>query len=426
MAADPPHPWPLRSGPTPSAPATSLDPRAQPEAQTPAGPRSAPLPVASRGGAAGPSPVVSPAGHDPVLPGVPLPRDPTGQAGVPSGCGLATATASAPAPGEPVAAPPAAPRLLDRLRDALRVRHYSPRTEQAYTSWVVRYVRFHSLRHPDQLAEPEVNSFLSYLAQVERVSASTQTQARAALIFLYRHVLARPLGDLGRVARARQPTRVPAVLSRDEVRAVLAQLEGDCRLMAALMYGAGLRLGECTGLRVQDLDFARGQITVRRGKGAKDRVTLLPVSLRDSLQEHLERVRQLHLADLAAGWGRVALPGSQQRKASATAPTDWRWQWVFPQRHRWRNPQTGEQGRHHLDDSVLQKAVRTAVLKAGLTKRASCHTFRHSFATHLIEAGQDLHTVQELLGHAEIKTTLVYTHVLQQGVAAVPSPADLL
>jgi integron integrase len=228
---------------------------------------------------------------------------------------------------------------------------------------------------------------------------------------------------LGEVIRARRPTRLPVVMTREEVKAVLANLTGDKRLAASLMYGAGLRLMECLRLRVQDIDFSRNEILVRDGKGAKDRITMLPESLKASLQEHLKKVKATHERDLAGGWGRVPTPDALDRKYPGAA-REWRWQWVFPQENRWTNPNTQEQGRHHVDESLVQRAVREAVAKAGLTKRATCHTFRHSFATHLLEAGYDIRTVQELLGHADVKTTMVYTHVLNRGPAGVRSPVD--
>lgn len=315
------------------------------------------------------------------------------------------------------------PKLLDQMRGVLRARHYSPRTEQAYCHWVKCYIRFHGIRHPEQMGEPEINAFLTHLAVGEKVAASTQNQALSALLFLYRHVLGRKVGDLGTVIRARKPKRLPVVMTRDEMKAVLANLSGDRWLMAALMYGAGLRLMECLCLRVQDIDIARREILVRDGKGAKDRVTMLPESSMGRLQEHLKRVRAIHERDLAEGWGRVLLPDALGRKYP-NAAKEWRWQWVFPQGKRWRNANTGEEGRHHLDESLVQRAVREAVAKAGLTKRATCHTFRHSFATHLLESGYDIRTVQELLGHSDVKTTMIYTHVLNRGPAGVRSPAD--
>lgn len=315
------------------------------------------------------------------------------------------------------------PRLLDQMREALRSRHYSRRTEQSYCHWVKRFVLFHGVRHPAEMAEPEINAFLTHLAVKEGVSASTQNQALSALLFLYRHVVGREVGDLGQVIRARRPLRVPVVMTRDEVKAVLGQLSGEKWLMASLLYGAGLRLMECLSLRVQDIDFARNEITVRAGKGDKDRRTMLPESLKKPLERHLRAVKRVHEKDLADGWGRVLMPDALDRKYP-NAPTDWRWQWVFPQANRWRNAQTGEQGRHHIDEALLQRAVRDAVARAGLTKRASCHTFRHSFATHLLEAGYDIRTVQELLGHSDVKTTMIYTHVLNRGPAGVRSPVD--
>ena len=273
------------------------------------------------------------------------------------------------------------------------------------------------------MAEPDINRFLTHLALKEKVSASTQNQALAALLFLYRYVMGRDVGDLGEVIRARKPERLPVVMAREEVKAVLVNLPGDKRLMASLMYGAGLRLMECLRLRVQDLDFSRNEILVRDGKGAKDRITMLPELLNAPLQDHLKKVKAIHEKDLAEGWGRVQLPHALDRKYP-NAPKDWRWQWVFPQEHRWINLQTKEQGRHHIDESLVQKAVRDAVMLAGLTKRATCHTFRHSFATHLLESGSDIRTVQELLGHRDVKTTMIYTHVLHRGPAGVRSPLD--
>jgi integron integrase len=332
--------------------------------------------------------------------------------------------------------PPPQPKLLDRLREALRSRHYSRRTEQCYWQWaclprcepsrrrqVKRFIFFHKVRHPAEMAEPEINAFLTHLAVKEKVSASTQNQALSALLFLYRHVIGREVGNLGEVIRARKPTRLPVVMTREEVKSVLANLTGDKWLMASIMYGAGLRLMECLRLRVQDIDFSRNEILVRDGKGAKDRITMLPVSLKAPLQEHLKKVKAIHEKDLAEGWGRVQLPDALDRKYP-NAPKDWRWQWVFPQENRWVNPQTKEQGRHHMDESLVQKAVRDAVVKAGLTKRATCHTFRHSFATHLLEGGYDIRTLQELLGHSDVKTTMIYTHVLNRGPAGVRSPVD--
>jgi integron integrase len=273
------------------------------------------------------------------------------------------------------------------------------------------------------MGEPEINAYLTHLAVKEKVSASTQNQALSALLFLYRHVLDREIGDLGEVIRARKPRHIPAVMTREEAKAVLSHLKGDKWLMASLMYGAGMRLMECLRLRVQDVDFARNEILIRDGKGAKDRITMLPESVKAKLQEHLMEVKKIHERDLADGWGRVQMPTALDRKYPH-APADWRWQWVFPQENRWVNWQTKEQGRHHVDESLIQKAVREAVANAGITKHATCHTFRHSFATHLLEAGYDIRTVQELLGHNDVKTTMIYTHVLNRGPGAVRSPAD--
>jgi len=255
------------------------------------------------------------------------------------------------------------------------------------------------------------------------VSASTQNQALSAILFLYRHVLNRKIGDLGEVIRARKPKRLPVVMTRDEVKAVLANLTGDKRLMASLMYGAGLRLMECLRLRVQDVDFSRNEITVRDGKGAKDRLTMLPESLKKLLQDHLSKIKLIHEKDLTEGWGRVQMPNALDRKYP-NAPADWRWQWVFPQENRWKNIKTGEQGRHHIHETILQRAVKEAVRKAGVVKHVGCHTFRHSFATHLLEAGYDIRTIQELMGHKDVATTMIYTHVLNKGGHSIRSPLD--
>jgi integron integrase len=314
---------------------------------------------------------------------------------------------------------------MDQLRATLRTRHYSRRTEQAYCLWVRRFIFFHGLRHPAEMAEPEINAFLTHLAVQGKVSASTQTQALSALLFLYRHVLGRQIGELDALVRARKPARLPVVLTRDEVRAMLAPLDGDRLLMASLLYGAGLRLMECLRLRVQDIDFARNELAVRDGKGGKDRVTMLPASLAPPLKQHLRRVRAIHECDLADGWGRVPLPGALDRKY-VNAAADWRWQWVFPQERRWKNTHTGEEGRHHVHPTILQRAVKDAVRTAGITKHATCHTLRHSFATHLLETGYDIRTIQELLGHKDVGTTMIYTHVLQRGGQGVRSPLDVL
>ena len=313
--------------------------------------------------------------------------------------------------------------LLDRMHAALRSRHYSPRTEKVYCAWVSRFVEFFQGRHPCEMGEGEINAFLTHLAVVGRVSASTQNQALAALLFLYRTVIGREVGNLGTIIRARKPMRLPDVLTREEVRAVLSRLDGDERLMASLLYGSGLRLMECLQMRVQDVDLERGEIMVRHGKGGKDRLTMLPQALEEPLRRQMERARAVQESDIAQGWGRVQLPDAIARKYP-NAPTDWRWQWVFPQARRWTDPATGQQGRHHVHETILQKAVRRAVLDSGIAKRAGCHTLRHSFATHLLESGYDIRTIQELLGHKDVSTTMIYTHVLNKGGLGVKSPFD--
>jgi len=318
---------------------------------------------------------------------------------------------------------PDPPKLIDQMREALRTRHYSPRTEQVYVLWVKRFIRFHKMRHPKEMAEPEINEFLTYLAVEQKVSASTQNQALAAVLFLYRRVFGVDIGDLGGVVRARKSHHVPIVMTRTETRAVLSEMSGETKLMASLLYGSGLRLSECLCLRVQDLDLAGGEIVVFNGKGNKDRVTVLPEGLKAPLREHLTGVRAIHRQDLEDGWGRVKVPEALWRKYP-NAAADWRWQWVFPQRYRWRNAETGEQGRHHTDESILQRAVKDAVRAAGIAKRVGCHTFRHSFATHLLESGYDIRTIQELLGHKSVNTTMIYTHVLNKGGRGVRSPLD--
>lgn len=316
-------------------------------------------------------------------------------------------------------------KLLDRLRGVLRARHYSRRTESAYLYWVRRFIVFHALRHPGGMGAFEINAFLTHLAVEDEVAPSTQNQALSALLFLYRHVLGFEPGDLGEVIRARGRRRLPVVMTRSEVKRVLDALPEDKRLVGSLLYGAGLRLMECLRLRVKDVDFERSQLVVRSGKGAKDRLTMLPQSLQPELRMHLRAVRRIHGRDLSEGWGGVQMPTALDRKYPG-APKDWGWQWVFPQAHRWRNPETGEQGRHHMDPSLIQRAVRDAVLRTGVVRQATCHTFRHSFATHLLESGSDIRTVQELLGHSDVKTTMVYTHVLNRGPAGVRSPFDSL
>lgn len=325
--------------------------------------------------------------------------------------------------------PPGAVRekLLPLLRRALRTRHYSRRTEAAYVAWVRRFVVFHGRRHPSELGPGAVGAFLSHLANEGGVSASTQNQALGALLFLYRDLLGAPLpvGSLDGIVRATRPHRLPVVLTRDEVRAVLDALEGVQRLVATLLYGGGLRLMEALRLRVHDLDFERGAVIVRGGKGDKDRETLLPAVAVQPLRAHLGRVRRLHDRDLSAGAGAVELPGAYVRKSPGAARS-WGWQWVFPATTRHEDRATGEWRRHHFHESAVQRAVQVAVLRSGMTKRASCHTFRHSFATHLLEDGYDIRTVQELLGHKDVRTTMIYTHVIGGVGRSVRSPADRL
>jgi integron integrase len=307
------------------------------------------------------------------------------------------------------------PKLLDRVRRLSRLRRHSRRTEQAYVFWIKRYIHFHGLRHPSELGRDEVTSFLTHLAAERRVSASTQNQALAALLFLYREALGVSLPWVDEFERAPCSRHVPVVLSPSEVRRVLAHLTGTHWLMALLLYGAGLRLLECCTLRVKDLDFAYYQITVRDGKGGKDRVTVLPSSLAGPLEDQLARVRALHTRDLSRGHGRAPLPDALDRKYP-NATKEWRWQFVFPSAVLSPDRRTGEVCRFHAAESGLQKALKRAVEAAGVDKRASCHTLRHSFATHLLEAGYDIRTIQEFLGHKDLTTTMIYTHVLKKVV----------
>ena len=317
------------------------------------------------------------------------------------------------------------PRLGDRARAAMRVKHLSPRTEEAYLGWMRRYHEFHGRKDPATLGAAHVTAFLSALATERKVAASTQNQALAALLFLYREVLGVELPWLDDVVRARGPERLPVVLSRDEVRAVLSEMHGVTRLLATLLYGSGLRPLDCCRLRVKDVDFGRRQIVVRRGKGDKDRVTMLPAIVADELASHLDGVRAQHRRDVAQGAGWVELPDALAAKLRS-AGREWPWQWVFPATRGYVERETGQRRRHHLHETVVQQAVRRAVLASGIAKRATCHTFRHSFATHLLEDGSDIRTVQELLGHRDVTTTMIYTHVLNRGPGGVLSPADQL
>jgi integron integrase len=305
-------------------------------------------------------------------------------------------------------AEPQATKLLERLRWALRARHYSPRTEESYVGWVRRYVRFNGMRHPASLGAEDIRKFLMALAARAQLSASSQTQALSALLFLYREVLRQELGPVGELVRAKQPARLPVVLTREEVRDLLEALQGTPRVVGILLYGSGLRLLEALQLRVKDVDFAGGEIRVRRAKGAKDRVTVLPGALTRELERHLQRVRGLHQRDVARGGGKAPLPHAFERKS-----------------RRYQHPH-GDYRRHHLHESVVQRAVRAAAIAAGIPKRVTCHSLRHSFATHLLQDGYDIRTVQELLGHTDVATTMIYTHVLNRGGLGVRSPADRL
>jgi len=316
-------------------------------------------------------------------------------------------------------------KLLGRVRAALRLRHYSRRTEEAYVGWVRRFVRHCGMRHPADLGAEDVRRFLTSLATERVVAAATQNQAASALVFLYGEVLGQPLGAMGDVVRAKEPGRLPVVLSKDEVGRVIGRLSGTSKLVAMLLYGSGLRLLEALRLRVKDVDFARSEVVVRGGKGDRDRVTMLPQLVRDPLVEHLRRVERWHRQDLAIGGGVVELPGALGRKLPG-AEREWVWQWVFPAARRHRDAATGECRRHHLHETVVQRAMKQAVREAGIPRRATCHTLRHSFATHLLEAGYDIRTVQELLGHRDVRTTMIYTHVLNRGGLGVRSPADFL
>lgn len=317
------------------------------------------------------------------------------------------------------------PRLLDRVREAIRVRHYSYRTEQQYVAWIRRFILFHDKRHPLLMGGPEVSSFLSHLASERDVSASTQAQALAALLFLYRHVLEVDLPWLGDVVRARRPKRIPVVLTRDEVQRVLALLPEPHALFGATLYGAGLRLTEGLTLRVKDLDFSHRTLVIRNGKGAKDRVSVIPEKLIPRLRDHLDRVRFAHEQAKQAGYAGVELPHALARKYPG-AHLEWGWQFVFPAPQPSRDPRTGLWRRHHVQGDSFQRCFKTALRRAGIEKPASSHSLRHSFATHLIETGADIRTVQELLGHASVKTTQIYTHVLNRGGLGVRSPLDLL
>ena len=315
------------------------------------------------------------------------------------------------------------PRLLDLVRNAIRRRHYSGRTEKTYIHWIKRFIYFSGTRHPAELGAPEVTAFLNHLARERNVAANTQNQALSALLFLYREALGTPLPWLDALERSKRPARMPTVLTRSEAARLLSAMRGTKWLMAGLLYGAGLRLRECLALRVKDLDFEYRQILVRDGKGAKDRVTMLPGSLVEPLRLQLERVKALHERDLASGHGDVELPHALARKYPR-APYEWGWRFVFPSHKLSVDPASGVVRRHHVYENFLARGVTEAARAAGLAKHVSCHTLRHSFATHLLEGGYDIRTVQELLGHASVETTMIYTHVMNRGGRGVTSPLD--
>lgn len=315
-------------------------------------------------------------------------------------------------------------KLLDQVRDVLRTKHYAYRTEQSYVDWIRRFILFHNKRHPQEMREAEVEAFLTHLAVERHVSASTQNQALSAILFLYRHVLKSPLAESIESVRAKRSTYLPTVLTVEEVRLLLQHLEGLPQLMAKLLYGSGLRIIEGLRLRVKDLDFGQSQIIVRDTKGDRDRVTMLPQQIRELLQAHLVQVKQLHLNDLSQGYGEVYLPYALDRKYPK-AGREWIWQYVFPAKQRSVDPRSSVVRRHHIDEGYLQRSLKIAVQSAQIPKKVSCHTLRHSFATHLLQNGYDIRTVQELLGHKDVKTTMVYTHVLNKGGLGVRSPLDL-
>jgi len=315
------------------------------------------------------------------------------------------------------------PRLLDQVRNAIRRRNYSYRTEEAYVHWIRRFIYFSGRRHPAELGAAEVTAFVSHLARERDVAAATQNQALSALLFLYKEVLGQPLPWLDELERAKRPARLPTVLTREEVERLLAAMRGTKWLMASLLYGSGLRLTECLKLRVKDIDFGYGQILVRDGKGAKDRVTMLPASLVEPLKRQLQIAKLLHDADVARGYGEVELPDALARKYPR-APYEWAWKFVFPSERLSVDPRTGAIRRHHAYENFVTRGVKRAARAARIEKHVSCHTLRHSFATHLLEAGYDIRTVQELLGHADVSTTMIYTHVLNKGGRGVASPLD--
>ena len=317
------------------------------------------------------------------------------------------------------------PRLFDMVRNVIRCKHYSIRTEQSYIDWIRRYILFHNKRHPRELDEVHISAFLTDLAVNKKVASSTQNQALCALVFLYRDVIEKDLGKFQDLVRAKRPEKLPVVFTRDETKQILLQLSGVNWLMGQILYGAGLRVMECVRLRVKDIDFGYRQIVVRDGKGQKDRITMLPNIIIDELQRHLLKAKKVHENDLKAGFGAVYLPYALERKYR-NANRDWGWQYVFPAFKRSNDPRSGVMRRHHLSETVPQRAIRQAIRSSGIHKAGSCHSLRHSFATHLLEAGYDIRTVQELLGHKDVSTTMIYTHVLNKGGRGVQSPGDSL
>jgi integron integrase len=313
-------------------------------------------------------------------------------------------------------------KLLDQVRDTLRLKQYAYRTEETYILWIRQYILFHNKRHPAEMGRPEVEAFLTHLAVDKKVAASTQNQALSAILFLYRYILKIELTDIDAV-RARQSRNLPTVLTPQEVRTIIAQMDGTYRLIIQLLYGTGMRMSEALSLRTKDLDFSQQQIIVRNGKGMKDRVTMLPSTLIPDLESHLQKAKTLHQQDLHQGCGSVWLPYALSRKYP-NADRQWIWQWVFPSSRRIQNPDTKVWQRYHLHETGLQKSLKQATRRAQITKRIGCHTFRHSFATHLLQNGYDIRTVQELLGHKDVKTTMIYTHVLNRGGRGVISPLD--
>jgi len=318
---------------------------------------------------------------------------------------------------------PKPPKLLEQVIARLRVMHYSLSTEKVYVDWIKRFVWFHGKRHPKELGAAEVEAFLSHLAVERSVSASTQNQAKSALLFLYKEVLQMELPWLDNVTQAKVPKRLPVVMTQNEVKSVLARLDGTVWLICSLLYGSGLRIMECLRLRVKDVDFERCEILVREGKGFKDRITMLPASLVQPLKQQFERVKILHGDDLLKGYGDVFMPMSLDKKYPKAGKA-WGWQYIFPSRNMSVDPRSGMVGRHHADDKTIQRAMKKAVIAAEVTKFATPHTFRHSFATHLLQTGYDIRTVQELLGHSDVSTTMIYTHVLNKGGKGVVSPLD--